>query len=945
MKKKGFNDGVLKKIIGKCLIAFMLFSVFINPALTTNVNAEDENAKLPVAENEVSESEDTQLPAEEDKDKEVKSPAKDKKAGLKAKVKKDKKAKLPTDDRFTLYHKTDGSEVHGEYSIPYILKNYNVFTTGNYKGSHVVGPVIVNGDFNAALGGLTTGNVNGFPHKVASYIGSCDGSFDVNMYSDEIYFYTSPKNNNTYWVIGSDKNVRENATVKAKNFVDNNAMDQFEKQIKNQENHNKETIIKIDQNKLGKATLDNDHYAYEKKGNTEKILISGGQRYDITGLDKKYVLDVFENSENADIIIFSHGKNVQMPIMYFDGNEAGNIESGKETGVIFAAPDAENVTGPSTGQTYHVVAPKAEVEEHAGNYNGCIIAKNIIADGEGHMWPYNGTMLTDDNEPVPSTGFTVKKEVGGNSGDKTKEFSFTATYTDKDGKVQTENFELKHNETKEFKNVQAGSKYTVTEADANKDGYVTTSENAEGTIIKDETIGVKFTNTKHEVGSFTVTKNVEGNSGDKTKEFNFTATYTDEDGKVHNEEPFTLKDGATKNFNAKAGTEYEVKEVDANKDGYVTTSKNVKGKIVKDKTTGVKFTNTKNEEKPEVGSFIVKKTVKGNAGDKKKEFNFTATYTDKDGVLQTSEFKLKDGDTKTFENVKAGSKYTVTEAEADKGGYVTTSENAEGTITKDENINVEFTNTKNEERPELGSFEVKKPVKGNAGDKTKEFSFTATYTDKDGTLQTENFELKDGETKEFKNVKAGSKYTVAEADANKDGYETTSENAEGTITKDEKTAVEFINTKNEEIIPGDEKTTVSVKKIWDDNKNSNRPDSIKVQLYKNGNLYGEPVELNSENEWKYTWTDLNKEDKWTVDEVKVPDGYNKDVENKDNKWTITNTLDKNTSLDTDNSNNNGQNDHSIKTGDNSNLMLWIIVGVIAVCGVVYILYAKKRNNK
>ena len=45
-------------------------------------------------------------------------------------------------------------------------------------------------------------------------------------------------------------------------------------------------------------------------------------------------------------------------------------------------------------------------------------------------------------------------------------------------------------------------------------------------------------------------------------------------------------------------------------------------------------------------------------------------------------------------------------------------------------------------------------------------------------------------------------------------------------------------------------------RTWDDadNKDGLRPASVKVQLYANGEAYGDPVVLNSDSNWTYTWT-------------------------------------------------------------------------------------------
>lgn len=95
-----------------------------------------------------------------------------------------------------------------------------------------------------------------------------------------------------------------------------------------------------------------------------------------------------------------------------------------------------------------------------------------------------------------------------------------------------------------------------------------------------------------------------------------------------------------------------------------------------------------------------------------------------------------------------------------------------------------------------------------------------------------------------------------------------------------------------------EKTEVSVEKKWADNENQDRvrPGSIQVQLYADETAQGDPIELNEDNGWKYTWSNLEKKSgsndiEYTVDEVSVPAGYTKTVIANEGKteYTITNT--------------------------------------------------------
>ncbi|PQD96793.1 hypothetical protein CYL18_02580, partial [Pradoshia eiseniae] len=93
------------------------------------------------------------------------------------------------------------------------------------------------------------------------------------------------------------------------------------------------------------------------------------------------------------------------------------------------------------------------------------------------------------------------------------------------------------------------------------------------------------------------------------------------------------------------------------------------------------------------------------------------------------------------------------------------------------------------------------------------------------------------------------------------------------------------------------KASVTVKKEWGDNGNQDgiRPESVRVQLKANGNAEGNPIELNAENDWSYTWANIDlksngQEITYDVEEVKVPEGYAAKVSgNLKDGFTITNT--------------------------------------------------------
>ena len=82
------------------------------------------------------------------------------------------------------------------------------------------------------------------------------------------------------------------------------------------------------------------------------------------------------------------------------------------------------------------------------------------------------------------------------------------------------------------------------------------------------------------------------------------------------------------------------------------------------------------------------------------------------------------------------------------------------------------------------------------------------------------------------------------------------------------------------------KTSVTVTKRWNDNNDQDgkRPNSVKVQLFGDGNKVGAEVELNEANNWTTTWNDLpekkaGKTIVYTVKEVGTVKGYKTTVNN------------------------------------------------------------------
>ena len=273
------------------------------------------------------------------------------------------------------------------------------------------------------------------------------------------------------------------------------------------------------------------------------------------------------------------------------------------------------------------------------------------------------------------------------------------------------NITLKNGEYAVINNLPVGTKYAITETNA--DGFsAEITNNGIGTIDQAQEYAVTCTNTR-DTGNLTVSKTVAGNAGDTNKDFNFTVTLSDTNindtyGDVTFENGvanFTLKHNESKTVSGlPTGINYTVTEENAL--GYVTTQTGDTGTIIKDETKTATFINTKNvTPKPQKGNLVISKTVTGDNIDNNQVFNFTINldnqningkYGDLTFVNGTADFELTNGQSITVSDLPKGIGYTAVEKEANSNGYVTTSTNETGKIKANETITVSFVNDKTE---------------------------------------------------------------------------------------------------------------------------------------------------------------------------------------------------------------------------------------------------------
>lgn len=110
-------------------------------------------------------------------------------------------------------------------------------------------------------------------------------------------------------------------------------------------------------------------------------------------------------------------------------------------------------------------------------------------------------------------------------------------------------------------------------------------------------------------------------------------------------------------------------------------------------------------------------------------------------------------------------------------------------------------------------------------------------------------------------------------------------NAEGTAWIYEINASPKVEPKP--VPPTPDTTSLTVKKIWA-NTGNNIPESVEVALVRNGEIYSTVI-LNNENDWQYTWNNLDRDYQWTAVETKVPTGFEVSYNTSGKTVTITNT--------------------------------------------------------
>lgn len=273
-----------------------------------------------------------------------------------------------------------------------------------------------------------------------------------------------------------------------------------------------------------------------------------------------------------------------------------------------------------------------------------------------------------------------------------------------------------------------------------------------------------------------------------------------------------------------------------------------------------------------------------------------AGATAKEEIVTTNDDGIAESSIYSESDIKKGN-FTVTEIEAPEG-YELNPTPFEMTVGQDGAIKT-VTNKRSKAKTKI---KADKKLTGREL-KAEEFEFTLTdqdgkvketvKNDKDGNIAFSELEFDKAGTYTFKIAeKAGSDTSIK--------YDTKTVTATVTVVDKGKGALEatvsYDDEKAFENTYTPAKTSVSVKKAWDDkdNQDGKRPSSVTVKLLADGQDTGKTLELNAANGWTGSFTNLDADKggtpiQYTVVEVTV-DGYTSKVTgDAASGFTITNS--------------------------------------------------------
>ena len=470
-----------------------------------------------------------------------------------------------------------------------------------------------------------------------------------------------------------------------------------------------------------------------------------------------------------------------------------------------------------------------------------------------------------------------------------------------------------------------------------------------------------ITNAKTPTGAVKIIAKTEGSEAEKNRQFHFKLTVTNPDGTplsgkygslefVDGVSEFTLKhNDSVVAPGLRAGADYSLIQTDADIDGYVTELKNAEGKVINNTSQEILALNTKNLLPAKV-NIKARKVVNGDIPKENQVFKFLLKDS-MGGIIDTA--------------YNTGSEITFGELEFSSEGvytyYIVEANSNDENVTYDDTVcKVIITVTQNENKYTAGVEYEKSstavsdlPVFSNVVRILHDITASVVWNDgenpenrpgsvklclyKDGEKYDEvTVSAEENWTHVWNGLEDGYTWTVDEPDVPEDYEKTVKQNDNVFIIENTAFSQKYIS--------------AAVKVEWEDGNDKLRPESVMIQLYKNGEKLGEPVKVSANDDWVYTWQMLPKEGEYSVSQLSVPDGYSTEISKKDNIFIVKNIKQPDKKED-DNKPVIPPKDTAtkipekseIKTGDNN--LLWLFIGIAAAFALAAAYIAYRLINK
>lgn len=311
--------------------------------------------------------------------------------------------------------------------LDYILEHYNLFVEEEATAGHVVGPVVIGGDYHNQS---SVGQPGVYMHTAPTYVRGAwkNPAAGVATSEQQLPLYLGANNfRGVTWAddwgnqispgVPSKKPVLkdktdDNTTVilpqlngrtdriyftdEYLNFAD--VFAKIEEQVRSLVQNAVQHGIVVD------GTHDAPHHRLETVDGKTFLVLDAGHEYVLSDdllntYANKIILNIEDSNQDVPIeqiartLICSTSNNPKTPTIerYRVGSEIKMLQSAeaaKGLSLVFIYPNATNVSA-SNGTIFgHIVAPHAHVQAD-GQYNGCVLAKSATTTSEGHMWPYS----------------------------------------------------------------------------------------------------------------------------------------------------------------------------------------------------------------------------------------------------------------------------------------------------------------------------------------------------------------------------------------------------------------------------------------------------------------------------------------------------------------------------------------------------------------------------